>query len=127
MVIKQTSNCTFQIGHIGRMSRMGTLSERAAFITEQLKDKPLGIEEIKVQGPNANRGCDLFRRHRNPNGSPGGWVHEDAEVARGVTVPVSTIVDAWSSMHGVGTLDNDRYYGMWSYVDFARSSAVITN
>jgi hypothetical protein len=98
-----------------------TPTEREAFLREHLTDRPVEADRITVHVPRLEP--EEFRRHTNYDGTPGGWVHVSAEVASGVIVPGTTIVDAHATIRGQGRLDNSAYYGMRSWVDFTHDLA----
>ena len=98
---------------------MDALNDREELVTTLLREKPLELNVAFVHTPTE---VAMFRRHINPNGSSGGWVHEYAEVPSSVTVPPGTVVDAWASIHGVGTLETDTYYEAYCFLDFTKSS-----
>ena len=98
---------------------MDILSNREELVTSLLRGKPLELDTAFVHTPTE---VAMFRRHINPGGSRGGWVHEHAELDRGITVPTGTVVDAWASMHGAGTLEADKYYEVYYFLDFSKSA-----
>jgi hypothetical protein len=95
---------------------MATQTEREALLREHLSDRPLEADRTTVHIPRLDP--EEFRRHTNYDGTVGGWVHVYADVAFGVIVPETTIVDAHATIHGQGTLEPNAYCDMRCWIDF---------